>query len=128
MIGVRNTMGAVLLLTFLGTGSAAAQYAGEKGEDRFTIGAHGGGLIPVRDLLDEVTALDIGGGGGVTLTYWVHRNVGLQAHGRIASVSFDSEFDFPPASADDNLLAYYFDGNVVLRLPLSLGSRSWWFP
>lgn len=30
---------------------------------------------------------------------------------------------------DDDVVAYFFDGDVVLRVPLSLGSGgNWWFP
>ena len=44
-------------------------------------------------------------------------------------LTIDDEFGFPPPTVDDDVVAYYFDGDVVLRAPLSLGSGgNWWFP
>lgn len=129
MSGMRNVLGTCFALTVLVTAPAAAQYAGEIGKDRFTIAGQGAVLIPAKDLVEDELDLDVGGGGGVILTYWPHRNVGLRASALLNAITFEQNAPLP-SGADEGVLAWYVDGDVVLRLPLSLGAdgKFWWFP
>lgn len=119
-----------LLLTTgaLSATAAAAQADGPRGaagNDIVTINLYGGGYAPTASLAPESEFDDSGTVGGAA-TVWVHRNVGLRANALFAKTDAPSGVPDPLGGESPNVWAY--SGDLVLRLPLSVGGRATWFP
>lgn len=130
MVHAKRGLTLLLVLGALGATAVQAQtqtqgLPGAAGSDIVTINLYGGGFAPTASLAAESEFDDSGTVGGAA-TVWLHRYVGLRANLLYAKTDAPAGVPAPLGGESPNVWAY--SGDVVLRLPLTVGSGSTWFP
>lgn len=130
MFQAKRALALLLTMGALGAADVQAQaqtegLPGAAGSDIFTINVYGGGFAPTAGLATE-SGFDDSGTVGAAATVWLHRYVGVRANGLYARTDAPAGVPAPLDGERPDVWAY--SGDVVLRLPLTVGNGHTWFP
>jgi hypothetical protein len=118
----------LLTLGVLGATGVQAQTTGRQGgagSDILTINLYGGGFAPTANLTSGSEFDDSGTVGGAA-TLWLHRYVGVRAN--VLYAQTDAPAGAPDPLDGERPDVWAYSGDVVLRLPLTAGEGTTWFP